>query len=132
MNKVQQKEKSKTDFLYSLTNLYRTGVFSEPFNEIILVVLPALVKLLQDPTDDVQERTPLVLADLIKDSEEMQKAAFDADAISRLAELLASVSSKGSEEEDASQLGVPGIGSVAKRKEKIKEVRRQYVDLIVN
>ncbi|CAO3654505.1 unnamed protein product [Mucor hiemalis] len=95
--------------------------FSEPFNEIVLVVLPALVKLLQDPTDDIQERTPLVLADLIKDSEEMQKAAFDADAISRLAELLASVSSKDSEEEDVPQVGVPGMGSVAKRKEKIKE-----------
>ncbi|KAI7892329.1 armadillo-type protein [Mucor mucedo] len=104
-----------------LTNLYRTGVFSEPFNEIILIVLPALVKLLQDPTDDVQERAPLVLADLIKDSEEMQKAAFDADAISRLAELLASVSSKDSEEEAYPQLGVPGLGSVTKRKEKIKE-----------
>jgi hypothetical protein len=109
-------------FFISLTNLYRTGVFSEPFNEIILVVLPALVKLLQDPTDDVQERAPLVLADLVKDSEEMQKAAFDADAIPRLAELLASVSSKDVEEEQVSLLGVPGIGSVAKRKEKIKEV----------
>lgn len=105
-----------------MTNLYRTGVFVEPFNEIILIVLPALVKLLQDPTDDVQERAPLVLADLIKDSEEMQKAAFDADAISRLAELLASVSSREVEEEEVPQLGVPGIGSVAKRREKIKEV----------
>ncbi|KAI7906460.1 armadillo-type protein [Cokeromyces recurvatus] len=104
-----------------LTNLYRTGVLSESFNEITLVVLPALVKLLQDPTDDVQERAPLVLADLIKDSEEMQKAAYDADAISRLAELLASVSSTDTEEEDNSQLGVPGTGSIAKRKEKIKE-----------
>ncbi|KAI8378777.1 armadillo-type protein [Choanephora cucurbitarum] len=103
-----------------LTNLYRTGVFSEPFSEITLVVLPALVKLLQDPTDDVQEKAPLVLADLIKDSEEMQKAAYDADAVSRLTDLLASVSSKNTEEE-AQQLGIPGMGSVAKRKEKIKE-----------
>ncbi|KAI9472428.1 MAG: armadillo-type protein [Benjaminiella poitrasii] len=104
-----------------LTNLYRTGVFSEYFNEITLVVLPALVKLLQDSTDDVQERAPLVLADLIKDSKEMQKAAYDADAISRLAELLASVSSVDIEEDNSSQVGVPGIGSMAKKKEKIKE-----------
>ncbi|KAI8047176.1 armadillo-type protein [Gilbertella persicaria] len=104
-----------------LTNLYRTGVFSEPFSEITLVVLPALVKLLQDPTDNVQEKAPLVLADLIKDSEEMQKAAFDADAISRLADLLASVSSKDADEEETQPLGVFGVGSVAKRKEKIKE-----------
>ncbi|KAI8984453.1 armadillo-type protein [Mycotypha africana] len=105
-----------------LTNLYRTGVFSEPFSEVILVVLPALVKLLQDTTGDIQERAPLVLGDLIKDSEEMQKAAYDADAIPRLAELLNSVCSKeADEEEPKQQLGVPGEGSVARRKEKIKE-----------
>jgi hypothetical protein len=102
-----------------LTNLYRTGVFAEPFNEITLVVLPALVKLLQDSTDDIQERAPLVLADLIKDSGDMQKAAYDSDAISKLAELLASVSTKDSDQENV--IGVPGIGSVAKRREKIKE-----------
>ncbi len=60
----------------------------------------------------------------------MQKAAFDADAISRLAELLASVSSKDAEEEETPPLGVPGIGSVAKRKEKIKEVKLLFVCLI--
>ncbi|ORZ19004.1 armadillo-type protein [Absidia repens] len=102
-----------------LTNLYRSNVFSEPFDEIVLVVLPALVKLMNEETSDVQEQAPLVLADLIKDSEDMQKAAFDADIIPKLAELLASVSTKGSETEE--ELGVPGIGSVEKRKEKIKE-----------
>lgn len=91
----------------------------------MLVVLPALVKLLQDPTDDLQEVAPLVLADLIKDSEEMQKAAYDADAIRRLAELLASVSGDESEAEET--LGVPGVGSVAKRKEKIKEVSIGFI-----
>ncbi|KAF7723882.1 hypothetical protein EC973_001554 [Apophysomyces ossiformis] len=104
-----------------LTNLYRTGVFIEPFNEIILVVLPAIVKLLKEPSGNVQERAPLVLADLIKDSEEMQKAAYDADAIPQLAELLASVSSKDNEEEFGGRMGIPGVGSVEKRKEKIKE-----------
>ncbi|KAI8088851.1 armadillo-type protein [Halteromyces radiatus] len=102
-----------------LTNLYRSDVFSEPFTEIVLVVLPTLVKLMSEETGDVQERTPLVLADLIKDSEDMQKAAFDADIIPKLSELLASVSCKGSDEEE--ELGVPGTGSIEKRKEKIKE-----------
>lgn len=98
-------------------------MFTEPSNDIILIVLPALVKLLQEPTGDIQERAPLVLADLIKDDEEMQKAAYDADAISKLAELLASVSSSSREIEDHTcQLGIPGMGSTAKRKEKIKEV----------
>ncbi|KAI9321638.1 armadillo-type protein [Dichotomocladium elegans] len=104
-----------------LTNLYRTGVFTEPFNEIILVVLPALVKLLKDTSGDIQERAPLVLADLVKDSEDMQKAAYDADAISRLSELLASASAKQNEEDAEELFGVPGVGSVAKRKEKIRE-----------
>lgn len=109
--------------IYSLTNLYRTGVFTEPFNEIVLVVLPALVKLLKDPSGDIQERAPLVLADLVKDSEDMQKAAYDADAISKLAELLSSASTKENEEDSKERIGVPGVGSVAKRKEKIREVK---------
>ncbi|KAI9495204.1 armadillo-type protein [Zychaea mexicana] len=104
-----------------LTNLYRTGVFIEPFTEIVLVVLPALVKLLNDPSGDVQERAPLVLADLVKDSEDMQKAAYDADAISRLAELLVSASSKENDDDSDERIGVPGVGSVAKRREKIRE-----------
>lgn len=110
----------------SLTNLYRTGVFVEPFNEIVLVVLPALVKLLKETTGDIQERAPLVLADLVKDSEDMQKAAYDADAIPKLAELLASASSKDSDGERDERIGVPGVGSVAKRREKIREVRESF------
>lgn len=98
-------------------------MFTEPSNDIILIVLPALVKLLQEPTGDIQEKAPLVLADLIKDDEEMQKAAYDADAISKLAELLASVSSREIENHTC-QLGIPGMGSTAKRKEKIQEVHK--------
>ncbi|KAI8074812.1 armadillo-type protein [Gongronella butleri] len=102
-----------------LTNLYRSGVFSEPFNEIVLVVLPALVKLMKEDTGEVQEQAPLVLADLIKDSDEMQKAAYDADTIPQLAELLIKVSSKPTEKEEP--MGIPGAGSLAKRKEVIRE-----------
>ncbi|KAL0083405.1 armadillo-type protein [Phycomyces blakesleeanus] len=103
-----------------LTNLYRTGAFSESTDSIVLVVLPALVKLLSEPTGDVQEKAPLVLADLIKDSEDMQKAAFEAYAIPRLVELLATLSTKDSNSADL-MLGVPGVGSLAKRKQKIRE-----------
>ncbi|KAI8334731.1 armadillo-type protein [Chlamydoabsidia padenii] len=102
-----------------LTNLYRSDVFSEPFDEIVLVVLPALVRLMSEETGEVQEQAPLVLADLIKDSEDMQKAAFESDTIPKLAELLASVSSKDSNQNE--EIGVPGVGSVEKRKEKTKE-----------
>ncbi|CAO3640626.1 unnamed protein product [Cunninghamella blakesleeana] len=102
-----------------LTNLYRSGVFSEPFTEIVLVVLPALVNLMKEESGHVQEQAPLVLADLIKDSDDMQKAAYDADIIPRLAELLISVSTNENEEKE--EIGVPGIGSIVMRKEKIKE-----------
>jgi hypothetical protein len=95
-------------------------VFTDPFDEIILVVLPALVRLMNEETGDVQEQAPLVLADLIKDSEDMQKAAFESDTIPKLAELLASVSSKDSDQSE--EIGVPGVGSVERRKEKTKEV----------
>ncbi|ORX53932.1 ARM repeat-containing protein [Hesseltinella vesiculosa] len=102
-----------------LTNLYRSGVFSEPFNEIVLTVLPALVKLMKEDVDNVQEQAPLVLADLIKDSDDMQKAAYDADTIPQLAELLISVSTKPTEKDDP--MGIPGTGSLAKHKESVKE-----------
>ncbi|KAG1458847.1 hypothetical protein G6F56_006298 [Rhizopus delemar] len=101
-----------------LTNLYRTGVFPGLSNDIIIIVLPALVKLLQETTGDIQEQAPLIIADLIKDSDEMQNAAYETDAISRLAELLASVSTN---KEDTPSLGIPGTGSIVRRKEKIKE-----------
>ena len=111
--------------------MYRTGIFIEPFTDIVLVVLPALVKLLKDPANDIQERAPLVLADLVKDSEDMQKAAYDADAISKLAELLASVSSKENDEDPEERIGVPGVGSVAKRREKIREVMIVTITIII-
>ncbi|KAI9030106.1 armadillo-type protein [Phycomyces nitens] len=103
-----------------LTNLYRTGAFSESADPIVLVVLPSLVKLLKEPMGDVQERAPLVLADLIKDSEDMQKAAFDADAIPRLVEVLANLSNKDTSTTDLIE-GAPGTGGLEKCKQKIRE-----------
>ncbi|RUS30099.1 armadillo-type protein [Jimgerdemannia flammicorona] len=70
-----------------LTNLYRANVLPETSADVTLVVLPTLVKLLKEG-GTVQERAPLVLADLVKESETAQRAAFDADAIPRLAEIL--------------------------------------------
>ncbi|RUS16087.1 LOW QUALITY PROTEIN: armadillo-type protein [Endogone sp. FLAS-F59071] len=70
-----------------LTNLYRTGVIPETSADVTLVVLPTLVKLLREG-GLMQERAPLVLADLVMESEVAQRAAFDSDAIPRLAEIL--------------------------------------------
>ncbi|KAI7864822.1 armadillo-type protein [Spinellus fusiger] len=97
-----------------LTNMYRTGAFSVSSHPIVLTVLPTLVRLLTEPSGDVQERAPLVLADLIKDSEDMQKAAFDADAIPRLVELLSNLPK-------ASFCTKSTTTMIPKRKEKIRE-----------
>lgn len=49
-------------------------------------VLPVLAKLLNDP--DVREQVPAVLSQLVADNRELQAAAADSDAISKLAGFL--------------------------------------------
>ncbi|KAJ2960908.1 hypothetical protein NQZ79_g3697 [Umbelopsis isabellina] len=103
-----------------LTNIYRADVFPEPFSDIVLVVLPTLIKLLKEDNTQVQERAPLIMADLVKDSETMQKAAFEADAIPSLANILVSVS-KENDENNEHKIGVQGAGGIVASKEKVKE-----------
>ncbi|CAO3658525.1 unnamed protein product [Umbelopsis ramanniana] len=103
-----------------LTNIYRADVFPEPFSDIVLVVLPTLIKLLKEDNTVVQERAPLIMADLVKDSETMQKAAYEADAIPNLATILASVS-KEDDETNEHRIGVQGSGGLVASKEKVKE-----------
>ena len=61
------------------------------------------------------------MADLVKDSETMQKAAFEADAIPNLANILASVS-KDDEENHENKIGIQGAGGILLSREKVKEV----------
>ncbi|KAI9288494.1 armadillo-type protein [Umbelopsis sp. AD052] len=103
-----------------LTNIYRADVFPEPFSDIVLVVLPTLIKLLKEDNTLVQEKAPLIMADLVKDSETMQKAAYEADAIPNLATILASVS-KEDDETNEHRIGVQGSGGLVASKEKVKE-----------
>ncbi|KAH8551203.1 armadillo-type protein [Umbelopsis sp. PMI_123] len=103
-----------------LTNIYRADVFPEPFSDIVLVVLPTLIKLLKEDNTLVQEKAPLIMADLVKDSETMQKAAYEADAIPNLASILASVS-KEDDETNEHRIGVQGSGGLVASKEKVKE-----------
>ena len=49
-------------------------------------VLPVLAKLLNDP--EVREQVPAVLSQLVADNRELQAAAADSDAISKLAGFL--------------------------------------------
>lgn len=66
------------------------------------------------------------MADLVKDSEIMQKAAYEADAIPNLASILANVSK---EDEDGSEpkIGVQGSGGIVVSREKVKEVKFIYL-----
>ncbi|CAG8492716.1 12829_t:CDS:10 [Acaulospora colombiana] len=87
------RDKSPTMQLVSakcLTHLSRANAITEYFNDITLTVLPTLVKLL-DEKGPVREEAPQVLAYLIRDNEELQKAACDSGAILKLADFVTHV-----------------------------------------
>ncbi|GET01976.1 armadillo repeat-containing protein 8-like isoform X1 [Rhizophagus clarus] len=73
-----------------LTHLSRANAIGEYSNDITLIVLPTLVKLL-DEKGPVREEAPHVLAYLIRDNEELQKAACDSDAVPKLADFVTHV-----------------------------------------
>ncbi|KAK3840142.1 MAG: armadillo-type protein [Linnemannia elongata] len=91
-----------------LTYLNRAGVIPEHNNDIMLTVLPILVKMLQ-LTGAVQETAPQVLAHLIWESENMQKAVCDMEAIPKLASIISQM-----DEED-------NVYGIVGQKDKLKE-----------
>ncbi|OAQ27260.1 ARM repeat-containing protein [Linnemannia elongata AG-77] len=91
-----------------LTYLNRAGVIPEHNSDIMLTVLPILVKMLQ-LTGAVQETAPQVLAHLIWESENMQKAVCDMEAIPKLASIISQM-----DEED-------NVYGIVGQKDKLKE-----------
>ncbi|KAG0307675.1 hypothetical protein BGZ99_001382 [Dissophora globulifera] len=91
-----------------LTYMNRAGVIPEHNSDIMLTVLPTLVKMLQ-LNCSVQEAAPKVLAYLIWESESMQKAVCDMDAIPKLASIISQV-----DEED-------NVYGIVGQKDKLKE-----------
>ncbi|KAF9900332.1 hypothetical protein EC991_007475 [Linnemannia zychae] len=91
-----------------LTYLNRAGVIPEYNSDIMLTVLPILVKMLQ-LTGPVQETAPQVLAHLIWESENMQKAVCDMEAIPKLASIISQM-----DEED-------NVYGIVGQKDKLKE-----------
>ncbi|KAL1916017.1 uncharacterized protein VTP21DRAFT_6021 [Calcarisporiella thermophila] len=73
-----------------LTNLFRDQVINNHREDMILIVLPTLIKLLDEP-GVVKEKAPLVFADLMRESKDMQNAASETDAIPRLAEIISQI-----------------------------------------
>ncbi|KAF9921047.1 hypothetical protein FBU30_008966 [Linnemannia zychae] len=91
-----------------LTYLNRAGVIPEHNSDIMLTVLPILVKMLQ-LTGTVQEAAPQVLAHLIWESENMQKAVCDMEAIPKLASIISQM-----DEED-------NVYGIVGQRDKLKE-----------
>ncbi|ORY08135.1 ARM repeat-containing protein [Basidiobolus meristosporus CBS 931.73] len=71
----------------SLINLSRSNVIPDHQSDITLIVLPTVVKLLSEP-DVSREKASFILAYLVSESEDLQKAACEADAIGKLTSLI--------------------------------------------
>lgn len=70
-----------------LTNLFRHGATPrKSHKEIALSAVPILVRLFDDVS--LRSRASYILTDLVKDSDDMQRAACDAGAIQRLSTIL--------------------------------------------
>ncbi|KAG0250788.1 hypothetical protein BG011_008103 [Mortierella polycephala] len=91
-----------------LAYLNRAGVIPEHNSDIMLTVLPILVKMLQ-LSGAVQEAAPKVLAYLIWESESMQKAVCDMEAIPKLVSIISQM-----DEED-------NVYGIVGQKDKLKE-----------
>ncbi|KAG4094985.1 ARM repeat-containing protein [Neocallimastix lanati (nom. inval.)] len=92
-----------------LTNIYRSNTSNTDLKkDILLIVLPALIKLLNIPDSNVlsqsaqitnaQERAPMVFSYLISEDKDLQKAAMEGDAITKLANIIKMTSSEDEEQ----------------------------------
>ncbi|PUU84005.1 armadillo-type protein [Tuber borchii] len=133
-----------------LTNLFKVGLVSKKLVQLlILLVLPVLVRLLTEEGKEnrvnagvgsidadtwvswtIQEKAPAVLARLVMDSTEMQKAAVDAGAIKKLAAMLKRANElpssamnghQNGNSHDSNHTGEPGSSLEVTHKMKVKE-----------
>jgi len=98
--------------------------------DILLIVLPALIKLLNIPDSNVlsqsaqitnaQERAPMVFSYLISEDKDLQKAAMEGDAITKLANIIKMTSS---EDEEQNNYENYILTNTTLHKERLREVR---------
>ena len=69
------------------------GVLEDRLEMIKILVLPALVKLMNERDDTIKERTLLVLAYFLENNEELQKVSGDIGLIQKLTPFLLPISS---------------------------------------
>ena len=109
--------------LYKRPTLLRS---KENVKQIATVVLPILVRLLEERPSVVAEQAPFVLSYLVTDNENMQKAACDADAIKRLAAIIQQQQDKTAQPSEKLIQGVfEALAAIALFKD---EYRKQIVD----
>jgi len=123
----------------------RTGTLPSPLAaDMTLTVLPTLIKLFSDTTpissfsnpvppdlihnlssqSTVCERAHLVFATLVSDSEDLQRAAMQIDAVTKLSTVLTSTS-LGKENDRIKESALLGIAAVCSLRE---ECRKQVID----
>ncbi|KAL6594834.1 armadillo-type protein [Neocallimastix sp. 'constans'] len=114
-----------------LTNIYRSNTSNTDLKkDILLIVLPALIKLLNIPDSNVlsqsaqitnaQERAPMVFSYLISEDKDLQKAAMEGDAITKLANIIKMTSS---EDEEQNNYENYILTNTTLHKERLREVR---------
>lgn len=116
----------------ALTNIYRTGVIPDHENDIIVHVLPVLIKLFNETQPTIQVNAPLVLAYLVSESEPMQKAAAESDAVSKLATMLTNAAqfelSSGSADSNNERIKESALLAIAAVCSLREECRKQVID----
>mmetsp|Transcript_53933 Transcript_53933/g.89750 ORF Transcript_53933/g.89750 Transcript_53933/m.89750 type:complete len:639 (+) Transcript_53933:58-1974(+) len=107
----------------AIANLNRSRAIPNRQSEVQMNVLPTIVKLFNEE-DPIREEAPLVLAHLISDSEDLQKAASESDAIAKLAAFVQA-------ETSPFRLKETALIALAALCESREESRRQVIDVKV-
>jgi hypothetical protein len=81
-----------------LANFHHCGGINR-VEDVVMHVLPTLVKLFDESSQTIREKAPMIFGYLVSDSEALQKAASEMDAITKLAGILTTLS-KSSEVQD--------------------------------
>jgi len=111
-----------------LTNIYRSGASTEDLKkDILLIVLPSLIKLLNITdtnllsqsiqTINAQERAPMIFSYLIAEDKDLQKAAMEGDAITKLANIIKMTSSEDEQNDYENYI----LTNTALHKERLRE-----------
>ena len=110
-----------------LSHLYRSGALAVSAAEMKTTLLPPLVKLFSDPCVEIRIAAPAVLATLLEDNDDLQKAACDSEAISKLGEYFKVAEDAQTSPADAPRLIEAALLSLAAICAKREDSRKQVL-----